>query len=187
MENGEHKQIKDIKIGDRVQVIDTYSGKITTDTVFMFLDRDTVAESFFYEIRTVDHKLIVTPRHLVYASRDKQTFTNIQPIYAKDITENSYLHIDNNGTISHQKVLSKSRVWKRGFYAPLTYAGTIIVNGVAASCYSLLSVHDLAHWAMYPMRILSSVPGMINSDVNGIHWYANILYEILWPVLPMFS
>lgn len=34
----------------------------------------------------------------------------------------------------------------RGLYAPITREGTMVVNGVWVSCYSILSHHDMSHY-----------------------------------------
>ena len=39
-----------------------------------------------------------------------------------------------------------------GAFRPITMEGTIIVDGVLASCYAHSPDHDLAHFAMAPLR-----------------------------------
>lgn len=46
---------------------------------------------------------------------------------------------------------------KQGFYAPMTEAGTVVVNGVLSSCYANVHSHALAHWSMGLIRLYDGV------------------------------
>lgn len=53
------------------------------------------------------------------------------------------------------QIVSVNYVTRKGIYAPLTREGNIVVNSVVASCYALISDHDLAHMSFAPVRWLS--------------------------------
>lgn len=57
--------------------------------------------------------------------------------------------------VMFDEIVSVNYVPKHGIYAPLTRDGNIVVNSVVASCYALISDHDLAHISMAPVRWLS--------------------------------
>lgn len=77
-----------------------------------------------------------------------------------------------------------------GVYAPLTMTGTIVVDGVATSCYAFINNVPLAHSAFAPMRGWHELTGHFpwlsslsfsdstNSTMQkGVHLYAQILYN----------
>ena len=57
--------------------------------------------------------------------------------------------------------------------------GTIVVDGVLASCYP--AHHDLAHIAMTPMRWFSKIFEWVFGNENGILGYVKMAEELgLW-------
>ncbi|EOB00587.1 Indian hedgehog protein, partial [Anas platyrhynchos] len=46
-----------------------------------------------------------------------------------------------------------------GAYAPLTSHGTLVVDGVVASCFALVQEHQLAQLAFWPLRLYHSLLG----------------------------
>lgn len=81
------------------------------------------------------------------------------------------------------RVVKTRLVAKHGVYAPLTRAGTIIVDDALASCYALVRSHSLAHAAMAPLRWMSG--WSTSSEVPcGVHWYASVLNSVGDFVLP---
>ncbi|XP_034043117.1 indian hedgehog B protein-like [Thalassophryne amazonica] len=65
-----------------------------------------------------------------------------------------------------------------GLFAPLTQHGSIVVNGVLASCYAALDMHHLAHWVMAPLRFFYSLMGPSEPQVDGLHWYPKLLQRV---------
>ena len=64
-----------------------------------------------------------------------------------------------------------------GAYVPLTMEGTIMVDGVLASCYPF-GYHDLAHFGMAPIRWFPTLAEKIFGNDNGVSAYA-IMNEVL--------
>lgn len=103
-------------------------------------------------------------------------------------------------------VVDVKLILETGVYAPLTTAGTIIVDDVLASCYAVVNSHDIAHWSLLPIRMVTNLdkgfrriwnllsrPIMGWSTTSamfrrrpkiGVHWYAKFLYTVGEYVLP---
>ena len=74
----------------------------------------------------------------------------------------------------------------QGYAAPLTMSGTILVDGILASCYAVIDSQSLAHSVMAPARWWYAMHGLfdmvaapeplassfhIEKQLNGTHWY----------------
>ena len=80
---------------------------------------------------------------------------------------------------------------RRSSYAPITRRGTIVVEGLAASCYALIGSHDLAHVVMTSLRVIYDVTNIFTSSsiidddsIKEVHWYAEILMKVVHYMLP---
>lgn len=140
-----------------------------------FIDRDPNATRRFVEVTAENGVTItVTPSHLLLlASADEWRESFASNVEVGDVL----LTRGPAGVMRPSIVVRKSYVSKRGVYAPLTKAGTIIVDDALASCYAMVNSHSLAHTAMAPLRWMSSWSGSRES-AQGVHWYANMLYSV---------
>ena len=64
-----------------------------------------------------------------------------------------------------------------GTYTPITMKGTIMVDGILASCYATVD-HDLAHLGMTPLRMFHWMVEQIYGDNNGFQEFAAIAEQI---------
>ena len=76
-----------------------------------------------------------------------------------------------------------------GYSAPLTMSGTLLVDGILASCYATIGSHTIAHSVMAPARWWYAMHGLIDQtapesfashlqiskQMNGTHWYPALL------------
>lgn len=58
-------------------------------------------------------------------------------------------------TVYFDQIVKVNYVTRRGIYAPLTREGNIVVNSIVASCYAVISDHDMAHISFAPVRWFS--------------------------------
>jgi len=104
-----------------------------------------------------------------------------------------------NASARSDKVVNVVRMERlKGVYAPLTSTGTLVVNGVVASCYASFASHQVAHMVMAPLRLAyywnvaherTETSHEKRRDYNfgigkGIHWYAASLSKIAEYVIP---
>lgn len=165
----------------------------------MFLDRETNQTREFVQIKTDGGAILrVTPAHLLPVWKPQQHETKY--LYADQVEESDFLLVNVNNNLEPQRVTEVRAVLAKGFIAPLTREGTVIVNSIAASCYALVNSQSLAHISFMPFRTIKTISNWFSSsesqpqlnslqrtkssEQNGIHWYAKTLYRIKDFVLP---
>jgi hedgehog len=182
-----------LQVGEKVLSVNS-DGETTFSEVLMFLDRVTNETREFVQIKTNGGaKLRVTPAHLLPVWKPQQHETKY--LYADQVEEGDFLLVNVNNNLEPQRVTEVRAVLARGFIAPLTSEGTVVVNSIAASCYALVNSQSLAHISFMPFRTIKTISNWFSSDrqqlqrragskQNGIHWYAEALYTIKDYVLP---
>ncbi|KAL3836428.1 hypothetical protein ACJMK2_021861 [Sinanodonta woodiana] len=191
------KSMAEISVWDRVLSMSD-DGILKYSEVIALMDLDKSAYGRFYNLETENGRRIsLTGKHLIYISRNNYTSTSLdslEVIYADDVSVGDYLVTDENtDALEFSKVVNISVDTRQGIYAPLTKDGTIVVDGVVASCYAYINNNDVAHFVFAPLRFLHDVSQYLNlfilstSDADeshknvvstGMHWYANLLYQI---------
>lgn len=189
-EKGEVKSLNELNIGERILSVNSNGEAIYSD-VIMFLDREVNQTREFVQIRTGGGAVMrVTPAHLLPVWKPQQHETKY--LYADQVEENDFLLVNVKNNLEPQRVTEIRAVLSRGFIAPLTREGTIVVNSIAASCYALVNSQSLAHISFMPFRTMKTISNWfsnsnsISNDKNqlGIHWYAKALYQVKDFVLP---
>ena len=116
--------MQDLQLGDAVlDATGAYS------PVYFFSHADAKVRASFVElVLASDATLSLTPGHYVAA--------NGGLVYAKDVRIGDAIAYVDGGALKAGAVVSTSRSFKRGLYNPYTLSGTIVVDGVVASCHS---------------------------------------------------
>ncbi|PSN47519.1 Sonic hedgehog protein A [Blattella germanica] len=196
--SGDVLKLEDLRIGDRVLALDMSTGELKYSEVILFLDRDVGQTREFLRLRTESgRQLTVTPSHLVLRATQRQ---QPEAVFAARVRRGDRLLVQfANATPEFDTVLSVEPVLRRGVYAPLTLDGTIVADGIVASCYAVVDSQWIAHWAYAPFRlytnfkesVLRLVSVVLQRDMTtsratsqGVHWYAKILYTVAQWVLP---
>lgn len=70
----------------------------------------------------------------------------------------------------------------KGYAAPLTLSGTILVDNILVSNYAVIKSHSAAHIAMAPVRWWYTMGNQmkifkIDKQLNGTHWFPGLLHS----------
>jgi hedgehog len=182
-ETGEIRRLSQLKVGERILSVNS-KGEMVFSEVIMFLDRDINQTREFVQIKTSGGATIrTTPAHLLPVWKPHQHETKY--LYADQVEENDFLLVNVNNNLEPQRVTEVRAIRSRGFIAPLTREGTVVVDSVAASCYALVNSQSLAHISFMPYRTLKTVENWFSSSQqpsatkqNGLNWYAKALYSV---------
>ena len=155
------KLTKDLEIGDEVLCFDSAKQELVFSPVYMFGHRDPDQTTLYLEIMTAAGMIFISDKHLLF--RQDQS-GDPEAVFAEDIRCGDKIYqLDAKKQVEDlvpMDVVSIRKTSCKGVYAPFTLAGTIIVDGMLASCYanikkpSLLELcpHALAHKILAPLR-----------------------------------
>lgn len=188
-ETGEIRRLSQLRIGEKILSVNS-NGETVFSEVIMFLDRDVNQTREFVQIKTSSGATIrTTPAHLLPVWKPHQHETKY--LYADQVEENDFLLVNVNNNLEPQRVTEVRAIRSRGFIAPLTREGTVVVDSIAASCYALVNSQSLAHISFMPFRTMKTISNwfgrpakLTESKQNGLNWYAKTLYSMKDYVLP---
>lgn len=177
-------QMKDLHTGEKV-LSKTVDGVPVFSEVIMFLDKNSQKQATFIHIETEDHfSLEITDKHLIYVSKTNYS-DDFSSAYAEEVQVGQFVLVSNStNNFIPSKVVALTKKTSSGVYAPLTIEGNIVVDGVLTSCYGVMNNEVIAHAAFAPVRAVHwilqyiSYPYAIDTDSEGVHWYADALYNI---------
>lgn len=191
LECGGQKNMSELRPGDRVLASSGSdgSGKLVYSEVLTFLDRDPVTRRLFYTLQTdAGLQLSLTAAHLIFISEGncsegaEPARGALRTVYASDARPGQCVLVSEGKAGQRQREGRLSRISRvgvterRGSFAPLTRAGTVVVDGVVASCYAVVDQHSVAHGAFAPLRLIHSWTGSTGAHSDGIHWYSQLLH-----------
>jgi len=144
-ETGIPKRMDELNIGDSIQVHDGSFEKVYAFGAHMTTDAKTTMVS----IATESGKTIsLSPSHWTYVSVD-----GVQTaVQAMNVREGQSVYAA-DGTLDLVEKVSTSTM--SGLFNPMTASGTIVVDGVVASCYAGKSHPDYLHMLTTPARVAS--------------------------------
>lgn len=183
LQNGQTKQMKDLKVGDKVLTINK-NKQLVFDKVYGFLHREVDKDAKFLQIHLEGGRVLtLTSLHMLYKAVGNSQ--SVVPAY-KISTGDRLFVVSENG-IEIQAVSSITEIELKGIYAPVTYSGRIVVDGVLASCYAEHDNMDnqkIAHFSLAPLRLKSKV--RLNkkkeSERSGVNGYCNFLAVAVYPI-----
>lgn len=197
LEGGATKLMRDLRPGDRVLASSSADGggPLVYSPVLSFLDRRPDAAKTFYVIGTrAGLNITLTAAHLIFvtdcawlreprrgpqgeARKDSPQEAELRTVFASEVRPGQcVLTAQDEAAFSAVTFVEERR--GSGLYAPLTRSGSIVVNGVLASCYAALDSHRLAHWVLAPLRFFYSLMGPSEAQSDGLHWYPQLLQKL---------
>lgn len=181
LEDGSQKRLRELRPGDRVLAADPRGKLVFTDFI-MFLDQDSSTRRMFYVIESDSgQKLTLTAAHLLFVDHN----SSMTAVFASHVRTGQRVFVLDS-TRQRLEAVRVKRIYTEeheGSYAPVTMQGTVVVDHVLTSCYAVIQDHELAHWAMAPVRLahrLSSWLWSVRSAAqgDGVHWYSELLFHL---------
>ena len=179
LETGNSIQVSALHPGDRILAMSS-SGAPVYSEFLSFLHIDSTQVATFLAIRTDTHTLQVSQKHLLYI-QDK---TNTKGFYdyARNVKVGQYvLTAAIEGGFVSSRVNSVETFVETGVYAPLTAEGTVVVDGVVASCYAEVPSHNLAHMAIWPYRMWKQYVDSATYTTQNMPTYVRFLQTLVLP------
>ncbi|CAF3458339.1 unnamed protein product [Rotaria socialis] len=171
--NGQVISIQNLTAGDHVLTLSDDGKRFIASEVAFFIHAEMNRTSLFYTVTTESGQQIsVTPDHYIRVE-------NKGYIIASQLTLNYSLFVAH---LNHPvRIRSIEKEFKVGLFSPVTFAGTILVNDVFASCYclnNLRGTHYEKHQLYAPFRLWYYVAKYylgFGSEVyemprDNIHW-----------------
>ncbi|XP_075443973.1 sonic hedgehog protein isoform X2 [Ascaphus truei] len=193
LESGVTKSVKDLSPGDKVLAVDG-QGMLVFSDFLMFIDKQERVKKWFYVIETSEpqQSIRLTAAHLLFVSQNQVNGTrSFKSTFASNIKPGDQVYVVDKRVMDLKGVKVKKAYLEEdlGAYAPVTAHGTVIIDGVLASCYAVIEEHRWAHMAFAPLRFGFDLFSFLfpkdysssystYSQVEGIHWYSQILYQI---------
>lgn len=176
--------MKDVAVGDTVRVV-TPEGRVGWSTVCGWLHREPNSKGKYLQLNTSRRQLYISEEHLV-ATVDNGRVSFVQ---AREVHKGTVLlEVDpaSNSVYGNAITSVVGPMECHGVYAPLTESGTIVVDGVGASCYASTRSHAAAHAAMKPMRAMyqhnpekfASGQYHKGKHIEGSHRYVDVLARV---------
>ncbi len=150
LDDGTMKAMSELELGDRVQVSSN-----SFSEVFLFTHKVSTTVSDFVRIHTATGcALSLTKGHYMYVNGKMKPAASIQ------VGDNVQCN-DSLDTISKLSI-----VRERGLYNPQTLNGDIIVNGVKASTYTVVTEPNAAQAILTPFRLAYCILGFTTNVFN---------------------
>ncbi|XP_053268496.1 sonic hedgehog protein [Pleuronectes platessa] len=188
LQDGTTKPVKALQTGDRVLAADAHGQPVYTDFI-MFIDQDSTTRRLFYVIETDSgQKIALTAAHLLFVGPSNSTeraHRRMSAVFASQVRPGHTVFVLDAERLQPVTVTRIYTQEHEGSFAPVTAQGTVVVDQVLASCYAVIQDHELAHWALAPVRLAHWVSSLLfssqpqaSAQTDGVHWYSKVLYQL---------
>ncbi|KAF1579507.1 UNVERIFIED_CONTAM: Indian hedgehog protein, partial [Eudyptes pachyrhynchus] len=187
LEDGARTPLWALRPGQRVLAMDG-AGRPTYSDFLAFLDKEPRALTSFHVIETREppRRLALTPTHLLFVAENASApAARFRPTFASHVRPGHFVLVAvGGGGLQPAEVVGVRNRRDVGAYAPLTRHGTLVVDGMVASCFALVQEQHLAQLAFWPLRLYHSLVGWPGAQGDGVHWYSGLLYRLGRLLLP---
>jgi hypothetical protein len=185
------KSMNELNIGDQVLVKPSNENNMSQfSKIIGFLHKiENISSEFvrlYYDSEKNENKYIsLTPKHLIWTKKKSDEFEFIPAYKIKENDILKYYDFDSK-TERLVKVKKSIKIYleNSGIYAPLTETGTLIVDNILVSCYSIIKSHDLAQKFFKCLHVIKRL--IIeqffydNLSINNLYEdYAMFLFKII--------
>jgi hypothetical protein len=156
------KYISNLAIGDSVKVMKK-DGSVGFSPVYGWAHNDHEVHASFLQLHTEGNRSItLSKEHLIPIRRKGGNARHRHQLHeyvqAGDVQEGDEVlqlraFAPEMEQIQPVRVTGRTLMQSKGIYAPLTLEGTVVVDGIVASCYAATHSHHAAHAALAPMRV----------------------------------
>eukprot|EP00181_Compsopogon_caeruleus_P001373 CAMPEP_0184681234 /NCGR_PEP_ID=MMETSP0312-20130426/4191_1 /TAXON_ID=31354 /ORGANISM="Compsopogon coeruleus, Strain SAG 36.94" /LENGTH=240 /DNA_ID=CAMNT_0027131921 /DNA_START=180 /DNA_END=902 /DNA_ORIENTATION=+ len=148
MADGSLKGMSELEIGDWVS-----DGRGGSSPVFLFGHRDARREGNFVQVEAavdgVEYVMQLSPGHFLPVGG--------RLLAARLVKVGDHVELLKDGLLANGVVTGIQAIRKVGLYNPHTLGGSIVVNGMMASCYTETVHPSLAHVLLTPFRLVYPV------------------------------
>ena len=116
----------------------------------------------FLKINTNNSSIVLTRDHLIF--RTSVADGSLESVFANEIEEGDKLVSWKGSKMTEEAVVAVEPAVEKGTWAPLTMEGTLLVDGLLASCYASFP-HDLVDLALAPVKMF---PRMLLDDEESL-------------------
>ena len=183
------KEMKSLRPGDRVLTLTGKGQKVFTE-VITFLHYHPDHDGSYIVLKSESGtSLTVSPNHLIYTTGAgdgdvKQDQLDTKATYAGILKSGDKIILVSKDKMETDSIESVRHVRSHGLYAPLTRSGTIVVDGVLASCYANFPNQCVAHVALAPLRLQCR---FVKANIpKGVHPYARFLHSVVQRLAPKY-
>jgi len=162
--------MKDLRVGQTAEVMNERTGARAWSRVIAFLDRQTDKLVPMLDVHTANSTgvLQLTFDHVVF----RATTGGWETVMAEHLTVGDNLLLMKGDTYQTVAVTELSISSSEGFFAPLTQAGNLVVNGIVASSYANID-HTLAQYLFKPPFVVADMLGALPAHAEGLHPFAS--------------
>lgn len=149
-----------LKVGDEILVYDS-DGKLKYERVYLLSHANPNACAMYIQILTQRGKsLLISPGHFLPIGSLKNN------VPAQDAVVDETIFSVTCGTLTQDIVISVSYKMCKGVFCPMTMNGNIVVNDVAASCFTTFINPTWGHAFLCPVRLMHDF--LPNSAFNSL-------------------
>ena len=125
--------MKDLTVGQKIFTLK--KGKPFMTPFLGWIHRESFEVARFLALETETQKISLSPKHVIFRKKHGQTGSG-STAFADQVEGGDLLQVLSNGEVRWEVVLSIQAETRKGFYAPLTSTGTLLVDNILASCYA---------------------------------------------------